>query len=71
MAQSFRSRPGTTYTVEFKDSLGSGSWQTFVANGSLTASGAASFFEDDFTANTSGSVSPTGQRYYRFKYNSK
>jgi len=67
----FRSRPGTTYTVEFKDSLGSGSWQTFVANGSLTASGAASFFEDDFTANSSGSVSPTGQRYYRFKYNSQ
>jgi hypothetical protein len=64
----FLSRPGTSYTVEFKNSLDDAAWQSFVANGTLNATTALSAFEDDFTANTSGSASPTGNRYYRFKY---
>jgi hypothetical protein len=64
----FLSRPGLSYTIEFRDSLTSGSWTNFVTNGTLTATSTLSSFEDDFTANTSGGPSPTGQRYYRFKY---
>jgi hypothetical protein len=65
----FLSRPGVTYTIEFKDSLTSDTWQTFAANGNFVATGTTSSFEDDFTANTSGGTSTTGQRFYRFKYN--
>jgi hypothetical protein len=64
----FLARPGTSYTVEFKNSLDETTWQTFVAHGTLTTTTTAGMFEDDFTANSSGSVSPTGQRYYRFRY---
>ncbi len=64
----FASRPGVTYTIEFKNELNSAPWQTFVANGTLQATNTLSFFEDDFTSATSGSTSPTGQRFYRFKY---
>lgn len=64
----FLSRPGLNYTIEFRDSLTSGNWQTFVANGTFTASATTSAFEDDFTAASSGGPSASGQRYYRFKY---
>ena len=64
----FLSRPGLSYTIEFRDSLTSGSWTNFVTNGTFTATNTLSSFEDDFTANTSGGPSPTDQRYYRFKY---
>ena len=64
----FLSRPGVSYTIEYKNSLAEATWQTFTANGSFTATSTLSRFEDDFTANTSGGASPTGQRYYRFKY---
>jgi hypothetical protein len=64
----FLSRPGASYTIEFKDSLVAGTWQTFATNGTFTATNTLSSFEDDFTANTSGGPSATGQRYYRFKY---
>jgi len=40
----------------------------FVANGTFTATGTLSSFEDDFTGNSSGGESTTGQRYYRFRY---
>jgi hypothetical protein len=64
----FLSRPGTSYTVTFKNSLDEVAWQTFTAKGTLTATNTMSHFEDDFTPNSSGSASPTGQRYYRFSY---
>jgi hypothetical protein len=64
----FLSRPGLNYTIEFRDSLTTGTWQTFVANGTFTASDTTSAFEDDFTTASSGGPSATGQRYYRFKY---
>jgi len=64
----FLSRPGLEYTIEFRDSLTSGNWQSFLANGTFTATNTVSAFEDDFTANSSGSTSTTGARYYRFKY---
>jgi hypothetical protein len=66
----FLARPGTSYSVEFKNSLAEAQWQNFVANGSFTATNTLSAFEDDFSANTSGGHPPTGQRYYRFKYTS-
>ncbi len=66
----FRSRPGVTYTIEYTDSLaGTPVWHLFQSNGTLTATSTASLFEDDFTANTSGAPSLSGQRFYRFKYN--
>ncbi len=65
----FLSRPGTSYTIEYKNSLENATWQTFAANGTLTATNTSSSVEDDFTANTSGGISPTSQRFYRFKYN--
>ena len=37
----FLSRPGLSYTIEFKDSLTSGDWQTFAANGTFTATNTA------------------------------
>ena len=64
----FLSRPGTSYTVEFKNSLDEATWQSFIANGTTNATTTLSAFEDDFTANTSGGPSITGQRYYRFHY---
>lgn len=64
----FLTRPGASYTVEYKNSLTDATWQTFVANGTLTATNTLSSFEDDFTANSSGAPSPIGQRYYRFQY---
>jgi hypothetical protein len=64
----FLSRPGLNYTIEFRDSLTAGNWQDFVAHGTFTATNTSSAFEDDFTANSSGGPSTTGQRYYRFKY---
>ena len=64
----FLSRPGTTYTIEYKDSLTTGTWQTFTTNGTFIATNTLSSFEDDFTTNSSGGPSPTGQRYYRFRY---
>jgi len=64
----FYSRPGLAYTVEFKNDLAAASWQLFNANGTFTATNTTSYFVDDFTANTSGSVSPTGHRFYRFRY---
>lgn len=64
----FLSRPGLNYAIEFRDSLSSGAWQSFGPGGSFTATNTLSAFEDDFTAQTSGGVSPTGARYYRFKY---
>jgi hypothetical protein len=62
----FRSRPGMTYTIEFRDSLTAGTWETFPANGSLVASNLTSSLVDDFTENSSGSRA--AQRYYRFRY---
>ena len=64
----FLSRPGLDYTIEYRDSLTAGEWQTNVANGTFTATNTLSAFEDDFTANSSGGPSATGQRYYRFRY---
>lgn len=64
----FRSRPGVSYTIEYKNSLTSGTWTPFVANGTFTATENISAFEDDFSGNTSGAASPTGQRFYRFRY---
>ena len=64
----FYSRPGLTYTVEYKNAIDDIEWQTFVANGTKLATTTEINFEDDFTANSSGGPSPTGQRYYRFRY---
>jgi hypothetical protein len=64
----FLSRPGTSYTIEFKNSLADATWQSFVANGTFTATNTLSAFEDDFTPATSGGPSPTGHRFYRFSY---
>jgi hypothetical protein len=64
----FLSRPGLTYTIEYRDSLDSGNWQEFAANGSFTATNTTAAFEDDFTSSSSGGPSNTGARYYRFKY---
>lgn len=64
----FLSRPGTTYTIEYKDSLSEVTWQTFAINGTLVATNTQSSFEDDFTTNTSGGASPTGRRFYRIQY---
>jgi hypothetical protein len=66
----FLSRPGLTYTIQFRDSLTSGTWQSFVANGSHSPTNTASAFEDDFTSNSSGSPSATGARFYRISYSS-
>jgi hypothetical protein len=64
----FLCRPGLSYTVEFRDSLTSGTWQNFATNGTQTPMGTSSAFEDDFTAATSGSASATGARFYRISY---
>jgi hypothetical protein len=65
----FMSVPGTTYTIEYSDSLLPGStWQEFGNGGTKTATSSETYFEDDFTANSSGSASTTGNRFYRFKY---
>jgi len=64
----FLSRPGTSYTVEFKNSLADIPWQPFVANGTFTATNTLSAIEDDFTAASSGGASITGQRFYRISY---
>ena len=64
----FRSRPGVTYTVQYKDSLDAATWQDFAANGTRVASATTSSFEDDFTFNTSGGPPATGARFYRISY---
>ncbi len=64
----FRSRPGVTYTIEYRDSLSEGEWHGFVAHGSFVATNTLSAFDDDFTSNTSGGSSTTGQRFYRISY---
>jgi hypothetical protein len=65
----FQSRPGVTYTIEYTDVLGpSAAWSLFAQRGTIVASTLVSEFQDDFTANTSGSAPPTGTRYYRFRY---
>jgi hypothetical protein len=63
----FLSRPGVDYTIEYKNSI-DGPWQPFVANGTCSATNTVTSFEDDFSANSSGAPSSTGQRFYRFKY---
>jgi hypothetical protein len=64
----FYSRPDVNYAIEFKNALTDASWQPFVANGSFSATNNVSYFEDDFTTNTSGGPSPTGTRFYRISY---
>lgn len=64
----FYSRPGLTYTIQYKNALTEAAWQPFAAHGSLTATNTVSSLEDDFTTNTSGGPSPTGARFYRFSY---
>jgi hypothetical protein len=65
----FLSRPGTTYTIEYTDTLsGTPAWNSFQRNGTFTASSTSSLFEDDFTPNTSGGLPATGMRFYRFRY---
>jgi len=64
----FLSRPGVSYSIEYKNTLAETTWQPFAANGTFTATTTQNSFEDDFTANSSGGISPTGQRYYRFRY---
>ena len=64
----FYSRPGLTYTVEFKNDLTEAAWHLFNAHGTFTATNSTSYIEDDFTANTSGSTPPAGCRFYRFRY---
>ena len=64
----FYSRPGVDYTIEYKDALTDPTWQTFTANGSLTATNTVSEFEDDFTGVSSGGPSSTGARFYRVGY---
>jgi hypothetical protein len=66
----FLSRPGTAYTIQYKNVLTDPVWHPFVANGSLTATNTTSSLEDDFTSNTSGGPSTTGARFYRFNYTS-
>jgi hypothetical protein len=57
-----------SYAIEYRDSLDSGAWQEFVANGSFTATNTLASFEDDFSAATSGAPPGAGARYYRFRY---
>jgi hypothetical protein len=64
----FFSRPDVNYAIEFKNALTAASWQPFAAHGSFTATNNVSWFEDDFTAQTSGGPSATGARFYRIKY---
>jgi hypothetical protein len=64
----FRTRPGVSYAIEYRDSLDSGSWQEFAANGSFTATNTLGAFEDDFSATTSGAPPSTSARYYRFRH---
>jgi hypothetical protein len=64
----FLCRPGVSYTIQYRDSLTAGAWQTFVANGTHTPLGSISSFEDDFTNNTSGGAAATGARFYRISY---
>jgi hypothetical protein len=66
----FRSRPGVTYTVQYKDSIDAATWQDFAANGTLVASGTTTSFEDDFSSNSSGGPPATGARFYRISYTS-
>jgi hypothetical protein len=64
----FYSRPGVNYTVKYKNDLLATTWLPFTSHGGLTATNTVSAFVDDFTANTSGSASPTGARFYRIEY---
>lgn len=65
----FLCRAGTTYTIQYTDSLsGTPVWKAFVNNGIKTPVGTASFFVDDFTSGTSGGPSATGSRFYRVSY---
>jgi len=66
----FLSRPGTTYTIQYTDSLTPASWTDFDSAGTLVATNTTSEFMDDFTAATSGGPSATGARFYRFSYSS-
>ena len=59
----FLSRPGMIYTIEYTEDLaGSPVWHVFQNNGTFTATNTVSFFEDDFTANTSGGPAASGAR---------
>jgi hypothetical protein len=61
----FLSKPGATYTVQFRDDLNDTyGFRQFKNNGVLTAVSQESAFEDDFTSNTSGSESISGKRFY-------
>jgi len=65
----FLSRPGTTYKIQYTDSLeGTPVWHDFANAGTLVATETSSEFKDDFTAGTSGGPSATGARFYRFSY---
>lgn len=55
----FYSRPGLTYTLEYRNSLATGTWQTLPVGGSLTATNTTSSFEDDMAVS---------QRFYRIRY---
>jgi len=67
----FLCRAGLTYTIEYKDALEAATWLAFTANGNRTPTGTSSYFEDDFTAASSGGPSATGARFYRIHYNSQ
>jgi hypothetical protein len=64
----FLCRPSLSYSIQFRDSLTTGTWQNFVASGTHTATNSTSAFEDDFSAATSGGPSTTGGRFYRISY---
>jgi len=65
----FLSQPGTTYTISYCDDLSDTPvFAPFENNGSLTAASSTSTFTDDFTSNTSGGPSATGNRFYRILY---
>ena len=65
----FVGRVGTTYTIEYADSLsGTPVWRTFVNLGTQTLTVEQGSFVDDFTTATSGGPSTMGSRFYRFRY---
>jgi hypothetical protein len=65
----FHCRTDMQYTVEYTDALdGSDTWHAFANNGTHVPTGETSFFEDDFTGNTSGGPPAGGMRFYRFSY---
>lgn len=65
----FHCRTNSSYTIQYTDSLQTPvTWSDFENNGVHVPTGNASFFEDDFTSNTSGAAPATGMRFYRFQY---